>query len=63
MKTRDELTNELERLGLIVKKTVTKDLDFVISLDGVENNKTRRARELNIPIYGPEKLNEILNEL
>lgn len=60
-KTRNEITKELEDKGVIVKKSVVKNLDYLIAgVDG--GSKVIKAQQNNIPIIGEKALNSFLNE-
>lgn len=60
-KTRNEITKELEDKGVIVKKGIVKNLDYLIAgIDG--GSKVIKAQEKNIPIIGEKALNSFLQE-
>lgn len=60
-KTRNKIIKELEDNGVIVKKSVVKNLDYLIAgVDG--GSKVIKAQEKNIPIIGEKALNSFLHE-
>lgn len=60
-KTRNEITKELEDKGVIVKKGIVKNLDYLIAgIDG--GSKVIKAQEKNVPIIGEKALNSFLQE-
>jgi DNA ligase (NAD+) len=48
--TKQEAQNELEKLGFIVKSTVTKDTTILVNESGRETSKTQKARESGVII-------------
>lgn len=48
--TKQEAQDELEKLGFIVKSTVTKDVTILVNESGRETSKTQKARESGVII-------------
>lgn len=48
--TKQEAQNELEKLGFVVKSTVTKDVTILVNESGRETSKTQKARESGVII-------------
>ena len=60
-RSRSKIIKELEDKGVIVKKSVVKDLNYLIAgIDG--GSKVVKAQERNIPIIGEKALNSFLHE-
>ena len=58
-KNRREATEYLESEGFIVKSSVNKTIDFLISEEGRDSSSTKKAESLNIPILS---IVELVNE-
>ena len=56
-KTKAQATEYLEKLGFLVKSSLTKDVNILVNESGVESAKTRTARERGVKIL--TNLNEI----
>ena len=56
-KTKAQATEHLEKLGYLVKSSLTKDVNILVNESGVESAKTRTARERGVKIL--TNLNEI----
>jgi NAD-dependent DNA ligase len=59
-KTKSEAQIELERLGYVVKSTVTKDVTILVNESGIETAKTQKARESGVLIV--ENLRQFITE-
>lgn len=59
-KTKSEAQVELERLGYIVKSTVTKEVTILVNESGKETAKTQKARESGVLIV--ENLRQFITE-
>jgi NAD-dependent DNA ligase len=59
-KTKSEAQVELERLGYIVKSTVTKDVTILVNESGIETAKTQKARDSGVLIV--ENLRQFITE-
>ena len=58
-KTKAQATEYLEKLGYLVKSSLTKDVNILVNESGIESAKTRTARERGVKIL--TNLNEIGN--
>ena len=58
--TKQVATDELERLGFIVKSSLTKDVTILVNESGKETQKTQKARESGILIV--ENLKNFIGE-
>ena len=56
-KTKAQATEYLEKLGYLVKSSLTKDVNILVNESGIESAKTRTARERGVKII--TNLNEI----
>jgi NAD-dependent DNA ligase len=59
-KTKAEAQVELERLGYIVKSTITKDVTILVNESGKETTKTQKARESGVIVI--TDLNQFITE-
>lgn len=48
--TKQEAQNELEKLGFVVKSSITKDVTILVNESGRETSKTQKARESGVII-------------
>ena len=58
-KTKAQATEYLEKLGYLVKSSLTKDVNILVNESGIESAKTRTAQERGVKIL--TNLNEIGN--
>jgi NAD-dependent DNA ligase len=56
-KTKAQATEYLEKLGYLVKSSLTKDVNILVNESGIESAKTRTAQERGVKII--TNLNEI----
>jgi NAD-dependent DNA ligase len=59
-KTKAEAQVELERLGFIVKSSITKDVTILVNESGKETTKTQKARESGVIVI--TDLNQFITE-
>lgn len=59
-KTKAEAQVELERLGYIVKSTITKDVTILVNESGKETTKTQKARDSGVIVI--TDLNQFITE-
>ena len=55
-KTKAEAQVELERLGYVVKSSITKDVTILVNESGKETTKTQKARESGVTVITDLKL-------